>query len=160
VRVLSYTAFVILLDQMAKVLVVKIFALGESIRILDDVVRFTYIENPGMAFGIRVGSRGFFTVFSALASLAILVYLVRMRHDSFYSRLALALILGGAIGNLLDRMMRGQVVDFIDVGFGTTRWPVFNVADMAVTIGMILLIAQVLFEREPKEGGARAVEGE
>jgi signal peptidase II len=145
---------------MTKILVAKTFALGESIPILGNVLRFTYIENPGMAFGIRVGSGGFFTVFSALASLAIFVYLFRMRHDSFYSRLSLALILGGAIGNLIDRVVRGQVVDFIDVGIGNTRWPVFNFADVAVTTGMILLIAQVLLEREPEEKGAEAAGGE
>jgi signal peptidase II len=160
VRILGYTAVVILLDQMTKLLVMKTFALHESIEVLGNALRFTYIENPGMAFGIRVGSEGFFIVFAALASAAIFVYLMRMRHDRFYSRLALALILGGAIGNLIDRILRGQVVDFIDVGIGRTRWPVFNVADMAVSIGMVLLIVQILLERDPETKGAGSTGGE
>lgn len=159
-KVLGYSALVILFDQMTKILVMRTFALGESVRVFGDLVRFTYIQNPGMAFGIQVGSKGFFTLFAALASLAIFVYLVRMRHDKLLSRLSLALILGGAIGNLIDRLIRGQVIDFIDIGVGQTRWPVFNIADMAVSIGMVLLIGQVLLEREPEEKKAEVAEGQ
>lgn len=147
-RILSVSAFIIVLDQLTKLAVKDRFFLGESIEVWGDFLRLTYIENPGMAFGIRIGGKYFFTVFATLATFVIAYYLYRIRHERLASRLALALILGGAIGNLIDRYAYGQVIDFIDVGLGDTRWPVFNVADSAVTVGMILLMFFVLFERE------------
>jgi signal peptidase II len=144
--VLVFTVLIVALDQITKLTIKAQFYLGESIDILGDVLRFTYIQNPGMAFGIRFGGKLFFTIFASIASVVILIYLYRMRYERFHSRLSLALILGGAIGNLIDRFAYGEVIDFIDIGIKETRWPVFNVADSAVTIGMIILVSLVLFE--------------
>lgn len=135
------------LDQITKIMVRSSFALHESISLIGNFLRFTYVENPGMAFGIRIGQNKFFTFFSLFASIAIVIYLYRIRNEKFLPRFALALILGGAIGNLIDRILFGQVADFIDFGW----WPVFNVADMAVSIGMTLLIILVLFDKEGKK---------
>lgn len=123
--------------------------LGQSEEVIGDFIRYTYIENPGMAFGIQIGNKTFFTIFSIIASIVVFVYLIRTRGDKIYVKIALSLILGGAIGNLTDRILYGAVVDFIDVGIGQLRWPVFNVADSAVSIGMIILVGIILFE--PKE---------
>ncbi|MDZ7265709.1 MAG: signal peptidase II [candidate division KSB1 bacterium] len=153
--VLLISAVIVALDQITKLIVKSRFFLEESMPVLGDVLRFTYIENPGMAFGIRFGGRYFFTVFSALATLVILVYLYRIRRERLPARLSLALILGGAIGNLIDRFAYGQVIDFIDVGLDTLRWPVFNLADSAVSIGMVMLVLLVFFEKE-KAGVAPA----
>jgi len=152
--VLSISALIVGLDQLTKLRVKDRFFLGESMEVLGDLLRFTYIENPGMAFGIRIGGKYFFTIFATLATAVILFYLYRIRHERFLSRFSLALIFGGAIGNLIDRYAYGQVIDFIDVGLGQTRWPVFNVADSAVTVGMLMLVFFVLFEREPKPAEA------
>lgn len=149
--VLVFTVLVVVLDQITKLSVKAQFYLGESIEIFGDVLRFTYIQNPGMAFGIRFGGKLFFTIFASIASVIILIYLYRMRHERFQSRFSLALILGGAIGNLIDRFAYGEVIDFIDIGVENTRWPVFNIADSAVTVGMIILISLVLFERDKTE---------
>jgi signal peptidase II len=154
--VLLFTVTVVVLDQITKLAVKERFYLGESIALLGDFLRFTYIQNPGMAFGISFGSPMFFTIFASIASVVILIYLYRMRREPFHSRLSLALILGGAIGNLIDRFAYGKVIDFIDIGFNDTRWPVFNVADSAVTIGMIILVTLVLFEGQKEEAPARA----
>jgi len=154
--VLGFTVLVVVLDQITKLAVKDRFYLGESIEIFGDVLRFTYIQNPGMAFGIRLGGPLFFTIFASIASLIILIYLYRMRRESLPSRLSLALILGGAIGNLIDRFAYGEVIDFIDVGIKNTRWPVFNAADSAVTVGMIILISLVLFEGRKDEAPAPA----
>lgn len=124
------------------------FELYDSTPIAGELIRFTYIENPGMAFGIKIAGPLFFTIFSAIASVVIFIYLYRMRNERLLSRLSLALILGGAIGNLIDRFLYGRVVDFIDIGLGDTRWPVFNLADSAVSIGMVLLISLILFEKD------------
>lgn len=149
--VLWFSVLIVIFDQITKLTVKAKFVLHESIPVWGDIVRLTYIENPGMAFGIRFGGKYFFTVFASLATIVILVYLYRIRQERLLSRSALALIFGGAIGNLIDRYAYGQVIDFIDVGIDfDTRWPVFNVADSAVTVGMLILVFFVLFEREPQ----------
>ncbi len=147
-QLVSLSLFVVVLDQATKLLTKKYMLLGHSEKILGDFVRYTYIQNTGMAFGIHIGNRLVFTIFSLLASLVILGYLFKARGDRPMVRVSLALILGGAIGNLIDRIFSGAVVDFIDVGIGSLRWPVFNVADSAVSIGMILLISVILFTKE------------
>ena len=169
-RVLYLTAFIVALDQTAKLLV-KGFSvpfmdfyhagvpLGSSRAILGDFVRLTFIENPGMAFGIDIGGKLFLTLFSIVASGGIFYYLFKIREEAFVIRFSLAMILGGAIGNLIDRvfygvffgegpLFYGKVVDFVDVdffnielfGFHISRWPVFNVADASVSLGVILLL--------------------
>jgi len=149
--VLVFSAVILILDQTSKLIVKSRFELRESVDVMGDFFRLTYIENPGMAFGIRLGSPVFFTAFASIASVVIFVYLYRIRYEKFTPRFALAIILGGAVGNLIDRFAYGQVIDFLDFGIGNTRWPIFNVADSSVTVGMILLMSVVLFE---KEGGA------
>lgn len=135
--------------------------LGESISIIGDFFQLTFVENPGMAFGISVGnsSKLFLSLFSLIASIGLLYYIYKIRHESFINRFSLALILGGAIGNFIDRafygvfygyapLMYGKVVDFFQVEFwdftlfGKTyeTWPIFNVADASVTIGVILML--------------------
>ncbi|MFN2565682.1 MAG: signal peptidase II [Gemmatimonadaceae bacterium] len=116
--------------------------------VIGEAVRFTLVYNPGAAFGINVGpySRWVFMTLTVVA-LAILAWLYQSTREGHTSRiLALALVCGGAIGNLIDRVRSGDgVIDFIDVGFGDSRWPTFNVADMAVSAGAFLL-AWVLWE--------------
>jgi signal peptidase II len=147
-NVLFFSIAILIADQTTKLLIKSRFELRQSVEIFGDFFRFTYIENPGMAFGIRVGSPAFFTVFACVASIIIFVYLYRIRHEKFLSRFSLAIILGGAVGNLVDRVAYGQVIDFLDFGIDDTRWPIFNIADSSVTIGMILLLSIVLFEKE------------
>lgn len=142
---------VVILDQIIKLSVKYSFEYGVSHNIIGDWVRLTYIENPGMAFGIQVGGQPFFTTFAVIATVVIFIYILKARDEKMSLRFALAMIWGGAIGNLIDRFLYGKVVDFIDVGFGTTRWPIFNVADGAVTIGMMVLIVFVVFDKSSKQ---------
>jgi signal peptidase II len=174
-KVLYTSLTIVIVDQVTKILVKGFsipflgiewdgMAYGQTIPLIGDIIRLTYIENPGMAFGIDFGGRIFFALFSIIACIGIFWYLFIIRHERLRVRLPLALILGGAFGNLIDRvfygvlygeapLFRGAVVDFIDViffninffGYEMTRWPVFNIADSAVTIGVILLL---LFHRE------------
>ncbi len=169
-RVLYCTGLVVIVDQVSKLLVKGGFVIpfigywpgmeiGSSVPILGDFFRLTFIENPGMAFGIDVGGKLFLTIFSVVASAGILYYLYTIRGESLIIRVSLALILGGAIGNLIDRafyglifgdgtLFFGKVVDFFDVdffnisfaGFHITRWPIFNVADAAVSVGVAMLL--------------------
>lgn len=132
---------------------------GSRIPIIGDFIQLTFIENPGMAFGIKVANKEYLALFTIIASIGLLVYLYKIRNESFWIRMPLALILAGAIGNLINRvffgvlfgyapLLQGNVVDFIDVDFfdlqifdyNMHRWPVFNFADVAVTIGVVFLI--------------------
>jgi len=170
VRVLILTACILFTDQLTK-LFVKGFRIpftdiavdgmvyGSSKPILGEFFRLTYIENAGMAFGIEFGGKLLLSLFSIVACCFIVYYLYKIRSEAIGLRISLALILGGALGNLIDRtlygvfyaeapLFYGKVVDFLDVdffninvfGYHMSRWPVFNVADASVTIGVLLLL--------------------
>ncbi|HUH12055.1 MAG TPA: signal peptidase II, partial [Longimicrobiales bacterium] len=133
---------VVALDYFTKVLVQRLLTPYQQVELVGEYVRLTYIYNPGAAFGIHLGpySRIIFLLLSVAALLALAgMYWVTPARDS--GRLgAIALICGGAIGNLIDRVRSEQgVIDFLDVGLGDLRWPVFNIADIAVTTGAIFL---------------------
>ncbi len=168
-KLFTLSFVIILIDQATKLAVKGFDLLGirhegmhpyESIQALGDVLRWTYVENPGMAFGLNFGMPVFLSLFSVAASI-FLVYLIRKTEPQGMSglRIALALILGGAVGNLIDRvfygafynygpLFYGKVVDFIDVDlpditiFGNhlERFYVFNIADAAVSVGVVLLL--------------------
>ncbi len=147
-------ALVLVMDVFTKALAVsRLVPQRMRHEVVGDWVAFTLVYNPGAAFGLHVGqySRWVFTALTIVA-LAILGRLyARTRPGDFARVAAIALVCGGAMGNLLDRLRSGQgVVDFIDIGFGDSRWPTFNVADMAVSLGAILL-ALVLWEEERNE---------
>ncbi len=114
-----------------------------SYGILGDVIQLTYIRNPGAAFGIMLGGRWFYLVLSSIACIVMIYYLTKLPPEEHTGRYAMMAILGGAFGNLIDRIFYGEVTDFIDIGFGFYRWPVFNVADTAITIGFILLFRRL-----------------
>lgn len=155
-KLLGWSIVIIIIDQITKLLIKNYMQLSESISILGNVLRLTYIKNPGMAFGILIGGKLFYTVFASLACVVILIYLFRLKPENFWARFALASILGGAIGNLIDRLMYSEVVDFIDIRI--IRWPVFNFADIAITIGMVILIAVVVFEKNNEESEEEQLE--
>lgn len=140
----------LILDQVTKQITRMTMVVGQSIQIIGNFIRLTYVENRGMAFGIQIGDGTVFTILSIIASVGIAIYLYCQRNENKGMTLSLSLILGGAAGNLIDRILFGRVVDFIDIGIGSARWPVFNVADSVVVIGMgILIVATYIAERSP-----------
>ena len=171
-RVLFLTLAVIVADQISKFYIKGIsipflnikfegMYFGESISVIGDFFKITFTENPGMAFGFDPGSdfKLFISVFSLVASIGLLVYLYTIRKKSLSLKIAIALILGGAVGNVIDRMFYGiiydyaplfygKVVDFFDFDFvnfsifgrSYDRWPIFNIADAAVSIGVLILL--------------------
>ena len=173
-RILWVTAAVFILDQVTKLYILKTMSLYQTYPVLGDFFRITYVENTGMAFGIQPAHGGLLTVVAVIVSLFIMYYLFQMKKEKLPARLALAAILGGAIGNLFDRIRRGSVVDFLDSdffnihipqfklwflefdGYSMTRWPVFNVADIAITLGMLLLFIVVFTEKEDEETPAQS----
>lgn len=157
----------VILDQLTKYIIKTSMYLGQSFTVLGDFFRITYVENPGMAFGLRPGNPFVFMMLSIIAAALVFYYLYRLRDQNWLLQVAMAFISAGAIGNLTDRFLYGRVVDFLDFefidihipafsllfinfpGYSMTRWPVFNVADMAVTGGMIIIISYLVFVGDP-----------
>jgi len=129
---------VVTLDLWTKHWATRTLAYQEPVEILGPFVRFTYTRNSGVAFGLGAGVPFPYYVFSLAAVAVILFLFFKQRVTGAARQLALALIMGGALGNLIDRLRFGEVVDFIEIGYGRWHWPVFNVADSAVTVGVIL----------------------
>lgn len=140
---------VLLLDQATKAWVRAELTLGEPVRVLDDWVRLLYIHNEGAAFGIHIGRHSpiFFLAVASIVSIAVFVLYARTPMEERVERGALALILGGALGNIVDRIRWERVVDFVQVGVDGHYWPIFNVADAAVTTGVVILAYEYLFRR-------------
>lgn len=137
-------AVLILIDQAVKYFVVASMYLGQSISVLPSV-RLTYLTNTGMAFSLFQNANTFFIVLTILALGGISFWLYTGRTSlPRMLRTALALVFAGACGNLLDRMFRGAVVDFIDIGVRNWRWPAFNVADACITAGGVLLFIMLI----------------
>lgn len=171
-RILYFTLVLVLGDQITKFLVKGIninllgisfsftgMNYGSSIPIIDNLFMITFIENPGMAFGMEFGGRLGRSLFTIVASILIIYFIYINRKESYYLRLSLSFILAGALGNLIDRafygiiydyapLFQGKVVDFFQINipditiFGKTftSWPIFNLADLYVTIGFLMII--------------------
>ena len=168
-------AVLVILDQLSKYIVKSSMYLGQSINVLGNFFRLTYVENPGMAMGIRFDNQMVFFGFSILAALLVFYYLYKIRNEGWMLQVALSFITAGAIGNLTDRFLYGKVVDFLDFdffdihlpsfslfGFNTpafdlSRWWVFNVADMAVSGGMILIFIYIMLEGDPLKKTSKTV---
>lgn len=133
-------------DQISKRLAMASLDLHQPVDIIGDLLRFTFAWNRGAAFSLPWGGPLFLTVITAAAVVFIGAVIWRYRGRSKLFVCGLGLVMGGALGNLLDRFFYGKVVDFVDVGVGGSRWPTFNVADIAITAGGILLI--LLYKRE------------
>jgi signal peptidase II len=108
------------------------------VELVGEFVRLTYTRNSGVAFGLGAGLKFPYYIFSIAAAIIIVSMFLRRARQSRIREIALSLILGGALGNLVDRVRSGEVVDFIEIGWNRWHWPVFNIADSAVTIGVVL----------------------
>lgn len=156
-------AGIVVFDILTKIWVKSAFKIqGTSKEILGSFLKFTYLENAGIAFGIFSDishtsvAKNLIFLLVTLAAVGFIVYLIKVTKE-FFPRLSLYFILGGALGNIVERtfghifyfgkfkLFYGRVVDFIDVGFGASRWPSFNVADSFITVGVVLLIVYTLF---------------
>lgn len=144
---------VVILDQATKYSVMQSMRLHESIPVVPNLFSITYIRNPGAAFGLLAGSSNafrmvFFGVTSVFALGLLGTILARLPEKDWIGQLSIAGVLGGAIGNLIDRLRFGEVIDFLDVYYETYHWPAFNVADSAISVGVVCLIIHFAFERK------------
>ena len=140
---LGLAATVVVLDQLAKAWLTSFLAPGESIAIVGDYVRLVHGQNNGALFGLFRESALLFAIVSVGVIALIVGYHARSGR-SVYLSVTLGLLLGGAVGNLIDRFRLGYVVDFVDLGIGTFRWYTFNVADAAISLALVLLVLLAL----------------
>ena len=145
---LSIIVAIIALDQWSKWAIKTSFNLYQSKPVIQDLLHFTYVTNDGMAFGLSFpGGKHILLVMTILLTGFIIGFLWKEREGHPLVKYGLALILSGAIGNLIDRLLYGKVVDFLDLMIGDFHWYIFNVADSSVTIGMVLFIVHsIIYE--------------
>ena len=148
------TVVVVLLDQATKLLVLAKIPLYHSIPVIEGFFNLTHIRNPGGAFGFMAagsqGVRNLLFIGVSIVAMGLIVYFYRSTPKTYpYLASALAMIFGGAVGNLIDRLRFGEVVDFLDVYAGAYHWPAFNVADSAITVGITIFIAHLVLGKMP-----------
>ena len=153
---LFIAVIVLLLDRLAKWAIARNILLHDSVVVIPGFFRLTHVENPGAAFGLFAESSaqwkvGALVSFSILALIIVSALLWKNGHALSTTSIGLSLILGGAMGNLWDRMVSGHVVDFLDFYVGNYHWPAFNVADSAIVIGAILLVSEIVFAKSTSE---------
>ena len=133
----------VLVDQITKLLAAGNMALYDSVTVIPHAFSFTYIHNYGAAWGLFSEHRWVFLILTGIALIVLPILLYRYRHLPFLFGFSLSLIIGGAIGNMIDRLFRGYVIDFLEFTF--IDFPVFNVADICVTVGTILMFIYIVF---------------
>ncbi len=165
----SVVVAIVVADQASKYLIRQTFELGQSVQVLGSFFRLTYIHNAAGAFGIVFGHQAIYYIASSAIALYLIVHLYRSPHLRQWSIWGLAFVLGGAVGNLIDRLRLGEVVDFLDFeffnitlptfnfwfihfrGYDMTRWPIFNLADSAVTVGIVVIILSMWLDSPPQD---------
>lgn len=149
-------AVIVVLDQITKSAVIARFSLHETLEIIPGLFNLVYVMNPGAAFGFLADASPtfryvFFIGVTIAAAGLIVYYLVKSNPRNRLLAGSLTLIFGGAVGNLIDRIRFGAVVDFLDVYLGASHWPAFNVADSSITVGAVLMIWEMLRNRKSKQ---------
>jgi signal peptidase II len=140
------TLLVILLDQWTKWLIVASMEIGESVKVIDDIFHITSHRNRGAAWGMLEGQFWLFYIITAVVVVALVYFMQTEAKGKPLMKTSLAILLGGAIGNFIDRLFRGEVVDFIQTFIFGYHFPIFNIADAALTIGVLLLFGAMFIE--------------
>ncbi|HLR01874.1 MAG TPA: signal peptidase II [Virgibacillus sp.] len=140
------------IDQFSKWLIVKNMEFGDRITVIDNFFHITSHRNSGAAWGILEGKMGFFYVITIIVVIGLIYYMQKYGRESSFLALSLSFVLAGAIGNFIDRVVRKEVVDFLDFNIFTYNYPIFNIADSVLVVGVILLlIATIINDRKEKK---------
>jgi len=143
----------VIFDQATKLWAANVLKNGNSIKIIGNFLRLSYAENKGAAFSILQNQRIFFLIITIVMLVFLALIYIKTKNISKMSRLSVAMIIGGAIGNFIDRFRLGYVIDFIDVRFGSFyNFPIFNIADSFVVCGTILMVILILFNKFETSG--------
>ena len=137
---------IFVIDQFLKHLVHQSMRLGQSIPLIDGIIKLTYVRNTGAAFSLFVGFSPYLVIVGIAVALAVIYFHYKIPAHKYYLQTGLAFILGGSLGNLADRVFRSFVIDYLDI----TIWPVFNFADVMINIGVILIAFKLFAKEEEK----------
>jgi len=153
-------SIVVVFDQLTKFLVVSFLPLYSSIAIIPGFFNLVHVRNTGAAFSFLAGGfsawRQIFFAAVSIIGIGVIIYVYRgLRREDKWARISLALIFGGAAGNLVDRVRLGEVIDFLDVYLGSYHWPAFNVADSAISIGAVMLLLFLLKSKDSANVGVK-----
>ena len=151
IAVLSVLFGSVILDQLTKAIVVSQMALYEEVPFLPGLIRFYHTRNTGAAFSMFSDNRWVFMVFSVIAMMIMTYLLVKFHGRHWLLSVSLAAVLGGGIGNMIDRVLSGYVVDFLDFHLGDYHWPAFNVADICICVGVGIFVISSLLRPEPED---------
>ena len=152
---IGVSLLVVAMDQFTKFLILQSFKLNESIPVFPDYLYFTYIQNPGTAFGFMANMETFvripfFVAITIAAGWIVYTYQRLIPPEKLLTRVALGLVWGGALGNFIDRMLYGRVIDFIDVRYHEFQWYIFNVADSCISAGLLFLLFEFIWAAKRK----------
>lgn len=156
VSVYIAAAIIIIIDQSTKWLIVKNMEIGESIPVIESFFYITSHRNAGAAWGILQNQMLFFYIITVIVIVFLIYYIQKHAKESKWLGLSLGLVLGGAIGNFIDRLVRKEVVDFFDVYIGSYNYPIFNIADSALVAGVILLFIYTFMDERNKKRSKKA----
>ena len=146
---------IIAIDQLTKWVIVKTMALGESITVIENFFYLTSHRNSGAAWGILQGKMLFFYIVTVIVIIGVIYYMQKYARNDILLAVALALILGGAIGNFIDRIFHQEVVDFFHFYIFNYSFPIFNIADSALSIGVVLVIIATILDERKKGNKAK-----
>ena len=142
--IIYFSLVLFIIDQISKLLVIKLIDIGNPIEVIKNFFYLTYTHNTGAAFSILTGQRLFLIIIAVVILIILLNYIKKNKVEEKIDKLAFSLIIGGSLGNLLDRIIRGYVVDFIDVKIFGYNFPIFNLADTFIVIGVFLLLITLI----------------
>lgn len=142
------TLFIIFCDQISKIWASVNLSMARPVNVIGDFIRVYLVHNSGMIWGIPVRSSIVYYVLPIIG-IVVVLYIAFKTQSKLYA-ICYGLLLGGAIGNLIDRIRLGYVIDFIDMGIKNTRWPTYNLADLAIVVGLIMIIAREIFKTKSK----------
>ena len=145
---LLLSAVIVGIDQWVKIWTVSTFELGESQSVISNIFSLTYIRNTGAAWSLLEGKMWFFTIITVIAVIAVLYFLIKNLHESKWFTIGLSLVLAGALGNFIDRVRLGYVVDMFQTDF--INFPIFNVADMSLVIGVACIFIYIILDEKEK----------
>ena len=146
-KIISYAFYIILLDQVSKFLVLDTLSFEKSMNIIPNLLNFTLVKNKGAAFSLFSSSTNILTIVSVLTSLLLITFIIKSPPKSFWNLIGISYLLGGTVGNGIDRLFKGYVIDFIDLV--PINFPIFNVADVSINLAIICFIIDII-KTKPK----------
>ncbi|MCY1038094.1 signal peptidase II [Staphylococcus nepalensis] len=148
---LFITLVILILDQITKYIITKTMQIGDSFELIPNFLNITSHRNSGAAWGILSGKMAFFYIITVVILIVLIVFYIKEAKHNLLMQVAISLLFAGALGNFIDRVLNGEVVDFVDTYIFSYNFPIFNVADSSLTIGVLLIIIALLKDMKTEE---------